>query len=418
MTSTTAFGLLALTQLTLRALALPAASDTVMVNLPGPNNMCGGIEDTSEKVYYGACTSAATFTRGHLPYFTSEVVGAALITGSDKEYLSNQAKVTSIDGITGTDNTMAEIESDHARVEQVIAVGTGTLAGSNIGDVSDPRSSATQSISGMLGSAYYLVTSNTPITANYNTFPCYEGDEPVVGGKVAEPNCTVAACIVPTANGACGAAKSFSPGELKFSLFGWAGGTGYATALTGKSYLGFRTQVDFETPGSTDPVDLTFNAGIAAADFLNSSHSSFGSDITSFSLTFKNETLIHNFVATYNLGNVLNSTQLGTKKYQVTDAPGHLSTRAIKIKASYANGNDLSAGIFLDYLFTVAPSTTGGTDGLDQPGRYFVYDPSVTATSSTTPPPPPVVGVPKGASANRAAFSMIAIVVAIMTMLQ
>ena len=50
-------------------------------------------------------------------------------------------------------------------------------------------------------------------------------------------------------------------------------------------------------------------------------------------------------------------------------------TRPIKIKASAVTGNSLRVNF--DYLFAVAPSSSSVNDGLNAPGRYFVYDPDV-----------------------------------------
>ena len=41
-------------------------------------------------------------------------------------------------------------------------------------------------------------------------------------------------------------------------------------------------------------------------------------------------------------------------------------------------------GVYFDYLFALAPSSSGGNDGLNTANRCFVYDPDVsTGTDST-----------------------------------
>eukprot|EP01047_Picozoa_sp_COSAG01_P061389 COSAG01_NODE_7663_length_3105_cov_1.842805_1_plen_782_part_00 len=363
----------------------------VMANTSSGMNMCAAEKD--DTVYYGPCNSVAEFTTPNIPYFTIDLLGAGTITGDDNDYLTDSSKAGLITGIPGTYQSKGQILSNHAKLEQVMAVGTcspgSTDRPSRIGDCANPTSTTSENISGMMGAAYYLATADR-LSTNKNVFPAYDGDDSITGGEAQFPSLTAEICIVDVVDGVCGAAKDFEPGAFKYSFFGWFGGTQYEALVAPLSYLAYRTQVDLEN-APADTV-LSFNNGISSVDFLDSSRSDYGTDVHNFTLTFGNgsESVIHDFVKSYTVGNVDNVTRNGTH-YSTMDAPGHLFSRDIKIKASYANGVNLDQGCYLDYLFHVQPSAAGVPDGLNHAGVYFVYDPKVTtstkaaATTSTSP---------------------------------
>ena len=66
-----------------------AVGATLQVSKGG--GMCAGYNDASDdyKVYYGPCNSADTVATSGRPYFSVEITGMGVISGSDTDYLSD-----------------------------------------------------------------------------------------------------------------------------------------------------------------------------------------------------------------------------------------------------------------------------------------------------------------------------------------
>lgn len=130
------------------------------------------------------------------------------------------------------------------------------------------------------------------------------------------------------------------------AVTGAIGGDTVADSISGKSYLAFRTRVQFlQNAGTT----VTFNDGEVAIEDLD------GADVTKFTVTKGSNSVEHVFPATYNVGSSSDCAAANANNvYVCSTAAGNSFTRAIKIKAT-ASGNAVN----LDYLFAVAPSAAG-----------------------------------------------------------
>eukprot|EP01052_Picozoa_sp_SAG31_P017279 SAG31_NODE_1175_length_9536_cov_20.263113_4_plen_109_part_00 len=104
-------------------------------------------------------------------------------------------------------------------------------------------------------------------------------------------------------------------------------------------------------------------------------------------------------------------------KYICDTTADNSYTRSVKIKASAVPGE--AGKIVLDYLFAIAPSSTTVNDGLNAPGRYFVYDPDVVENAEiyaegNTPAGPSPVG---SGAAGVSCVAAVAFIVGIVTLL-
>merc|ERR1719408_989213 len=78
----------------------------------------------------------------------------------------------------------------------------------------------------------------------------------IVGDYGAATTNSYNVCVSPLASGACGAAKTFQPGDFKFSLFGYTRGGSYALP-SGTTHIGIRVKMALS--GTT--ANLTLNNG-------------------------------------------------------------------------------------------------------------------------------------------------------------
>ena len=340
-------------------LALTATGVEAALRFAKGGGMCAGMDDagTDYKIYYGPCNSADTVATSGRPYFTLEITGMGVISGSDTDYLSDPAASTQATP-SGTPFRAAD-----ADVETVDGAATYAYvsASTGVGDGKFTAASGDSGVGGYFGASFYLGQTGA-VSTNVNKFPAPD----------QESTHSFVACIGQITDGECGTGISLSPGNLKFSLFGAIGGDNIATAIDGKSYIGYRTEVGlYQAGGAT----VTFNNGISLTD-LN------GADVTSFTITKGDDTVSHVFPSTYNVGSTTDCSPVGNKYVCDTTADNSF-TRSVKIKASAVAGD--SNKVAFDYLFAVAPSSSSVNDGLNAPGRYFVYDPDVVEDSATEP---------------------------------
>ena len=313
--------------------------------------MCAGYNDASNdfKVYYGPCTTADTVATSGRPYFSVEITGMGVISGSDTDYLSDPATYAMQATPFGTPykDGDAGVTASAGNTYAYVAASTG------VGDGKFTAASGDTGVGGYFGAAFYLGQSGS-IPTNVNKFPAPD----------QEDTHSVVACIGQITDGECGTGITLDPGSLKFSLYGAIGGDNLATALDGKSYIGFRTEVGLYQAGDAT---VAFNNGTSLAD-LN------GVDVTSFTITKGDDSVSHVFPSTYNVGSTADCSPTGNH-YICDTTEGNSFTRPVKIKATAVAGD--SSKVALDYLFSVAPSSESVNDGLNAPGRFFVYDPDV-----------------------------------------
>jgi hypothetical protein len=319
--------------------------------------MCAGYNDASNdfKVYYGPCTSADTVATSGRPYFSVEITGMGVISGSDTDYLSDPATYATQATPFGTPykDGDAGVTASAGNTYAYVAASTG------VGDGKFTAASGDTGVGGYFGAAFYLGQSGS-ISTSVNKFPAPD----------QEDTHSFVACIGQITDGECGTGITLDPGSLKFSLYGAVGGDNLATALDGKSYIGFRTEVGLYQAGDAT---VTFNDGTSLAD-LN------GADVTSFTITKGDDSVSHVFPSTYNVGSTADCSPTGNNYICDTTADNSF-TRPVKIKAAAVAGD--SSKIALDYLFAIAPSSESVNDGLNAAGRYFVYDPDVLPAADT-----------------------------------
>jgi hypothetical protein len=327
------------------------------------NKMCAGYDDASDdyKIYYGPCASAAAFETG-APYFTSELTDVALVSGGDSAYLTNASEAELLGDptklITKSEEGKKAGDAEYAYVAAAAAFGTTT------GDLDEAGASA------ILGAAYYMVQKGT-IKSNYNYFPV------LVDGKFDK---NAAACISPIEGGKCSAAGSgqtWSAGDLKFTILGQTGGTGLATKVNGKDYVGFRTHVNAGNLGSDASVYFNGQTSKTIATIGTA-------DVTSFAVTWTGGEVTHKFPTKYNVGQtkeILNKGDPGADEDAdfTTKVTSNTATRTVKIKVSGKEAGKLDID-YLDGLIAIKPSKAGAKDGLVVNERWFVYDPDVAVS--------------------------------------
>lgn len=327
--------------------------------------MCAGMDDsgTDHKIYYGACESAATVATSGNPYFTVEMTSMGLLSGSDTAYLTDPTQAQQMTAAAGSFYKESAVNSPNGNGGSFAYV----TASVGVGSGKDVTSATDAGAGGMFGTAFYLGQTGTT-SISTNRFPA------------ADPTQKAELCISEIENGVCGAERTFGEGAVKFSIYGAIGGTGLATAISGKSYIAFRTEVGLN---SVTGATVLFNDGVPLAD-LN------GADVTQFSVSKGTVNVTHTFPSYYNVGTGTDCTGAGATITCVTTAANSF-TRPIKIKASATQADGV---VNLDYLFAIAPSAAGVNDGLEA-GRYFVYDPDVAPASATdtTPTPTPAIAV-------------------------
>eukprot|EP01043_Picozoa_sp_COSAG02_P035370 COSAG02_NODE_2529_length_8602_cov_20.688463_1_plen_390_part_00 len=341
-------------------LALTVTSVEGTLRFAKGGGMCAGMDDTSSdyKIYYGPCNSADTVATSGRPYFTLQITGMGMISGSDTDYLSDPATYAQRANPSGAPFSAADADVETAD-------GSGTFAyvsaSTGVGDGKYTAASGDSGVGGFFGAAFYLGQSGS-ISTNTNKFPAPD----------QESTHSFVACIGQITDGECGTGVSLSPGSLKFSLWGAIGGDNLVTAIDGKSYIAYRTEVGLYQAGDAT---VTYNDGTSLAD-LN------GADVTSFTITKGDDSVSHVFPSTYNVGSTADCSPSGNK-YICDTTVDNSYTRSVKIKASAVPGD--TNKVSLDYLFAIAPSGDSANDGLNAPGRYFVYDPDVVEDGETEP---------------------------------
>eukprot|EP00746_Dinoflagellata_sp_MGD_P147545 gnl/MRDRNA2_/MRDRNA2_79886_c0_seq3.p1 gnl/MRDRNA2_/MRDRNA2_79886_c0~~gnl/MRDRNA2_/MRDRNA2_79886_c0_seq3.p1 ORF type:complete len:407 (-),score=63.79 gnl/MRDRNA2_/MRDRNA2_79886_c0_seq3:213-1409(-) len=161
------------------------------------------------------------------------------------------------------------------------------------------------------------------------------------------PNGPYAICISEISGGECGAARTFSTGAYKFSLFGYTRGDSYS-AVADVTYVAFRMK--FKMVGMTGAL-VTFNGGTKTLDDIGSDN------ITDILITAGGKQFNMSFPQKYNVGSIgAEGPELGT-------------THDVKIKIYSTAATREAMFFYIDYLFEYAD--------LNTVNKYFVYDPTI-----------------------------------------
>ena len=306
----------------------------------GDEAICAGIdEDTpggaGHVLAYGGCGGGLSEPPAWLQ---SQVLGFALISGADGAYLTDNALIEEIEVSDVANNGYQHIEED-------MAVGQARVAMVNQGGFvgEDPSESG-----GYLGTASYVLRSGT---VDVRTVPALVATDP--GQQTTtEPE----VCIRPkTAGGSCGAADTFSAGQVKFSLFGYTMGSSFAVPASA-NFLGVRVRASL----------VNFNQATLLLNGIHSLEELGAADVTSLKVegagpdSELRKAVTIDFPTSYNVGAV-------GSNYSIPE-----ETRTVKIKVSSAG----DTAIYIDYLFDMNDLRTSG--------RYFIYDPTVTEVTSAT----------------------------------
>lgn len=314
------------------------------------HNTCAGIEvpcsgTDCTKVAVGPCntSSAPSF------YIQSEFIALAFI-GNSQTYTSDPAQVVLISPYAHANNGYRDY-SGNMSVE-----GGGTYAyvmsGAFMG--LDPAVSG-----GFVGTASYLMKSGS-VSTNVNSF--YYASVPGAarvdrtstdGSVYGHPDGPVDVCIAPKTNDACGPDITYSAGDYKFTIYGRTMGSAY-TAPSPSTYLGFRFKL---TAVGLSSLTATFNAN--NVDLAGVA----GVDVTSMRIGSDQGTVEWQFPTQYNVGDA--AAENGTM------VP--LATKTVKIRGVPIDATSM----YVDYLFD-------GTD-FQVANKYFVYDPTQTATNNAAP---------------------------------
>jgi hypothetical protein len=166
----------------------------------------------------------------------------------------------------------------------------------------------------------------------------------------------------------CGAATTYTAGQIKFSIYLEFGGEGFGAAFASATYLAFRTVIT-----TTDVSSVFFNNNLSLTlDSLGSQ------DVTS--VTFATSGAAHQmtvaFEKKYISGRIIDVTGNPTPTKPLAEAD-------VKIKAA----RNASDSFFVDYLFEVTESMRAINaalhSGANNGGQYIVYDPSVSVGATT-----------------------------------
>merc|ERR550514_2599863 len=138
-----------------------------------------------------------------------------------------------------------------------------------------------------VGIASYLNTGTGPISSNENTFyvaggPSDQAHTPRGDSNYGAPLGPYRVCVsdIDPSTGACGEARTFQPGDYKFSVFGYTAGSSFdlgESAVDGATHVGVRTKLT----APVVPHTMTFNDGsIGSLEMLGNT------DVKNFKFTF------------------------------------------------------------------------------------------------------------------------------------
>lgn len=322
---------------------------------------CGGVIDP--------CTNASCATVGvgycdgdsTTPdvYVKSEFVGIGLVKASSYLAECNTKEMTKAEGSHQDTCTMPPLGQDFYRDLSVNAEYGYTMSGAVFGDFSD--------IGGYLGQATYLNKGSEDIELQYNKF--YVGTQAGMAGVErgdsdnGAPYGPIELCVVPLKNGVCGDAVGYAPGNTKFTLFGFIGGTNWASYYPTANYTDMLYRIKYTLVGTTAD-GVTFN-GAQTLKLANLGNT----NVNMMDITKDEEVIRYTFKKTYNYGS---AAELVDRSDVPSEAnPFRLSTpngtKDVKIRVSAVP--DSTTSVYVDYLFDFADFANNW--------GYFVYDPDV-----------------------------------------
>jgi hypothetical protein len=341
--------------------------------------MCFGADaqcndaDACSTSYYSYCAGAASTASS--PYVKQTFIEVLEIQGADGAYLTDSNLIATHDAVS-SGALHANMPNGHIDVNLNIASTSGspqytgaTVERGNwfaVDDASVPTKGF------WVSAAFMLLKSVTPSTATlqsnkinvaYCNTPTCTHPAGWTGCDTNGEACGHDVCMSTAGSNdnppACGANISYTPGDLKFSMFGMLAGS-TPTVAANVNYIAVRT--NWEIVNYPANHVLTFNGGTSLANLGTT-------DVTSISVTNEpsgTETVSITFQPKYNYGSNGHSSQSATL------TPGGAKNVKIKAKADGTNK------FYVDYLFDAAD--------LKAAGKWWLYDPKVTAvTPSPTP---------------------------------
>lgn len=169
-------------------------------------------------------------------------------------------------------------------------------------------------------------------------------------------------CITEVTDGECSTTpKKFSTGSTKFSIFGYFAGENFdankaETTAGGKTHLAFRTRLGVKAPEDAGDISILVN-GKTPEDIGSES-------ATKLEITVGTEKVTYSFPTTYNIGN--------TEGAEPEELMSVSETLEVVIHVSESKNEDNE--VYIDYLFEIADMAAG---------KYFMYDPDITAKEDT-----------------------------------
>lgn len=308
-------------------------------------------------------TKCTTETEAPEEYLSMKVEALAILEDSAEAYLTNGAKIRVVEA--------------RPNGRTVFATETLKYGDTEIGSTSAGAEVGSSDSGGFVGTASYLVLKGG---LSYNT-----NDFLLPGNNKA----TV--CVVGGSKGICGANRTATAGDYKFSLYGYTEGQNFSMPDAAK-YIGFRQRVSLEKMGANPMVKINDGAYMNLTEMAKSHDMK--TDVTSISFKGSKTELVMTMAKDF-----ISGTMEGGKP--VLKGTDKVVIHAISLAS-------LPAGqFFLHYLIKLdehirAEGKTGAG-----PHSYFVYDPSVSSSKK-----------PAAATTASAAFGATAsVLVAGLTML-
>lgn len=338
----------------LAGLLCSAHADMSWVRGGGDNALCAGVESTCDSIdtctltAYGLCSSV-NGTADSKEYISSSFVGLAFVK---EGYLTDADKMKVVDPDTSATNGYRDFKGDEKTEDG--GEYAFTMTGGRFGDM--------KTVGGYVGVASYLNTGKKDIKTN--TAKIFTSDDTKTKRKDngysanGAPIGPMDVCISEVSGGKCGAKRTFTPGEYKFSIFGWTKGDNYPPkkgegGFPDYTHLGVRMKLK-ANGFKVDQVKVNGDKTLATIGSTN---------VTSITVTSGTKTLKIAFPKKYNYGDVLDGS---------VNVPDGTKTVGIKVSNANVKGED---SMFIDYLFDE-------TD-INKAKRYFIYDPDVTAVTGS-----------------------------------
>jgi len=243
----------------------------------GIKTTCAGVECTG--VVIGKCPNGATFpTEG---WIYSEFVGVGLVNANT--YLTGASPSAPPSGSASSTPPVKGFRDNDLKTDPVSGNGYAyVMSGAVFGDMDTSGA--------YVGIASYLNTGTGALSSNENMFYVAGGslDQAHTSrgvSNIGAPRGPYRVCVsdIDPSTGACGAARTYQPGDYKFSVFGYTSGSSFdlgESAVDGATHVVVRMKLTVPVA----PHSMTFNDG--AIDSLRSLGNTDYMDVKNFKFTF------------------------------------------------------------------------------------------------------------------------------------